>query len=312
MSIGRWSFIAAIGLAVFVLVGLSASSLAVPEVFGQTQSSVDQSSQQQPGSSSGQQEQANKPSWWDWARRFVSAEDTLAQWVMAFLSFGALVVSGAAVWLVSETLKETKKAVADSARAAKAAEAAVEVTRESAEKQLRAYVEVVSVRLGDETQEGAPAPVHVCLKNTGQTPARDFRSFGEAFSGPYPIDEHLEPPTLSNWGGSSIGAGAEVTMIYRIAEIYNRDLRNRLRQGNYGLFVHGSLNIPMFSRPLTAVNFGMYVEEGSLTNCSSLQTRKATNLAKINASICCGAHGAFAHRFSNSRHHRAGRETVTR
>jgi len=37
-------------------------------------------------------EHGNEPEWWYWTRRLLSAEDTLAQWIMAFFTICATIV----------------------------------------------------------------------------------------------------------------------------------------------------------------------------------------------------------------------------
>lgn len=59
-------------------------------------------------------ERQNEPEWWYWTRRLVAAEDTLAQWIMAFFTILAV---GLLLFTLFRTA-EASKAAADAARAA--------------------------------------------------------------------------------------------------------------------------------------------------------------------------------------------------
>lgn len=121
----------------------------------------------------------------------VKTNDTLAQWVMAFFAFAATVISGVAVELLRRTLRYTRNAADYTRVAAEAAQLAareaeettyighetLEQSRSSTERQLRAYVHIVSV---ERTPFAAERPLHqsdiitVNTRNYGQTPAYDF------------------------------------------------------------------------------------------------------------------------------------------
>lgn len=93
--------------------------------------------------------------------------DGWAQWVMAVTSGLGLIVSGWAVWLVKGTLDETRRAV-------RAAEQANQVSREIGEAQVRAYVDIVKVRVKG-LEVGSVPEVTFYLVNTGVTPAHKMR-----------------------------------------------------------------------------------------------------------------------------------------
>ncbi len=59
---------------------------------------------------------------------------------MALFAGGQLALTAVGIWYIRKTLVETEKAVKEAASATGAAQAAVEVTREAAEKQMRAHV----------------------------------------------------------------------------------------------------------------------------------------------------------------------------
>jgi hypothetical protein len=105
-------------------------------------------------------------------------DDLKAQQEMAFWALWMVVISGGqlgltliGIMLVWKTLQATKDAVREAEAATKAAQAAVEVTKSSAESQLRAYV---FPKCATVIESGIyqNIVVHVTIKNYGQTPAR--------------------------------------------------------------------------------------------------------------------------------------------
>jgi hypothetical protein len=114
------------------------------------------------------------------AREERRADDDLkAQQEMANWTFWMLVVAGlqlgfgiGGIWLVYQTLKATRDAVREAEEATKAANASVAIAADSADRQLRAYVDVDEALLrwnGGKNMEF----VLIC-RNTGQTPAKSF------------------------------------------------------------------------------------------------------------------------------------------
>lgn len=96
--------------------------------------------------------------------------DTWAQWAMAFFSFVALLISGWAVWLLSETLDATRKTLKSAEDANTAAKDAVKVARDIGDRQLRAYLGVSNFAL---VVDGDTLFVDWKIVNHGQTPAYD-------------------------------------------------------------------------------------------------------------------------------------------
>lgn len=93
--------------------------------------------------------------------------DGYAQWIMAVFS---AVATGASIWAVI-LLKDTLAATRDAVRAA---DDAVEVTREMGRRQMRAYVEASSPTVFDFAVGRAPY-IRYRPQNAGQTPAKQFR-----------------------------------------------------------------------------------------------------------------------------------------
>lgn len=97
--------------------------------------------------------------------------DLIAQSLMALFALGQLGLTGVGIWYIRETLTATKAAVNEAADATDAARQAVSVTRLSAERQLRAYLTVDTIKVGDLAPGKRPI-AWITLHNRGQTPAR--------------------------------------------------------------------------------------------------------------------------------------------
>lgn len=124
--------------------------------------------------------------WGSWFTR----RDTIAQWIMAGFGVVATVISVWAVILLRSTLKTTRDAVAVSRRGTDAADAAVAVTRDTAEWQLRSYLclEQISV---SRFETGQTIEVETIIKNTGQTPARNVVGYTAIMCDRFPLDKEF-------------------------------------------------------------------------------------------------------------------------
>jgi hypothetical protein len=100
--------------------------------------------------------------------------DGVAQWSMAATGILALLLSAWAVWLIRGTLRLTAETLDQAREATKAAQEAVYVTSNTAKQQLRAYISAQSTEL---VMNGTIAEARVGIKNCGQTPAIDMRSW---------------------------------------------------------------------------------------------------------------------------------------
>ncbi|SLN76832.1 hypothetical protein [Oceanibacterium hippocampi] len=110
--------------------------------------------------------------------------DTIPQWIMAVSGVVALIVSIWAVWLLKQTLRATRDATKEAERGATAAFAAIDLSRENMQLQLRPYLSTtpnLTLSFG-----GNRVPmVEVTVKNSGNTPAKEISySIKGAFSRP--------------------------------------------------------------------------------------------------------------------------------
>lgn len=179
----------------------------------------------------------------DRERRDLAAQEAMALWAegMAYLTGATVVLTFVGLLALIRTLHHTRRAadytasmleeakettaaarasVRETERAAQAAEAAVAVTREMSQAQVRAYI---SISLGDfegwplRIAPNEPAHVPVRFTNSGQSPARhcscaidlrltgnDFGTREEDFNGMVPAAQPI---------GADIAAGSEHTTL---------------------------------------------------------------------------------------------------
>lgn len=100
--------------------------------------------------------------------------DLTAQQAMALFAGLQVVLTFFGLLYIRWTLIETRKAVKEASDATAAAHAAVDITRSSTEKQLRAYVTIRHVLLTD-FEVGKVPRTEIRIHNTGATPARKIQ-----------------------------------------------------------------------------------------------------------------------------------------
>jgi hypothetical protein len=110
------------------------------------------------------------------AKADLKAQQEMALWALcvAAISGGQLVLTLVGIILLWKTLRATRDAVTEAEKATTAANAAVDVTKRSAENQLRAYVFAESATLHD---MDSPPHFIINLHNTGATPAYRLKTW---------------------------------------------------------------------------------------------------------------------------------------
>ena len=112
-------------------------------------------------------ENPNEPEWWYWTTRLISTEDTLAQWIMATFTIGA-------VLLLWRTLIYTRRTLNEAKEATSAAKDTVRVTREIGISQTRAYINCFDAGIKN-FRVGETPEYFISIRNIGQSPARNVR-----------------------------------------------------------------------------------------------------------------------------------------
>lgn len=151
----------------------------------------------------------------------LEAQQDMAYWAKAmfFATLLSAAVSAGATWLLFLTLKQSRLATFAALRAAVANRQAVRVARENAEKELRAYLnvfEIIAEWKNDEDLAQHRIWVSIQIKNVGQTPAHNVRSWmGYVSSKTEPVEfgeiEAKSPAVCSP--GQSLWMSDEVTLI---------------------------------------------------------------------------------------------------
>jgi hypothetical protein len=110
--------------------------------------------------------------------------------------FFGLVLTGFLVWgviVARRTLAAIQEQTKETARAAKAAEDAVAVAGNTARRQLRAYLCVSEARLNFRADSQIKGQIEI--KNTGQTPAYEVRTWIDSILREHPLISSLKRPT---------------------------------------------------------------------------------------------------------------------
>jgi hypothetical protein len=137
-----------------------------------------------------------------------------------FFTFALVWVGGIQAWffwvqlrLIRTSLVDAKTAAGAAERAAKATEDAVELSRTTAQMQLRAYIVADAVDV-DITHLNGPqgevmVSVKIAIKNTGQTPAHDLRVVSKTELLRHPIEMPFDFTLISgpNPSSSALGPG---------------------------------------------------------------------------------------------------------
>jgi hypothetical protein len=163
------------------------------------------------------------------SERDLVAQEEMAKWAR-YLFWTSLV----GVALLAGTLYETN-------RTAIAAQDAVRVTKDSAEKQLRAYVTMVSVHI-TQFEVGLPIKLEIRMKNCGQTPAYDYRGGYTMTTVPlhgaktYRFNRPIEDAT---WSRTVLGPGIETGTLFPNNHILSKSEHDHVTAGSHALFVWG-------------------------------------------------------------------------
>ena len=154
----------------------------------------------------------NEPEWGYWTRRLFAAEDTLAQWIMAFFTVVIAGLTGVALCYIKKTADVTNRTLEEASKTAEAAKETVVVTREMGQAQTRAYLSIKSAKF---TIQKDAILYRVKIENSGQTPAYDVQIDGECIvnTGKENPDGsvHIKSQTVPLEGGSAPVIGGKST-----------------------------------------------------------------------------------------------------
>jgi hypothetical protein len=181
-----------------------------------------------------------------------TTEDPVAFFTFWLVIFTGLlfVVAGLQVWLLiraEDVSLQTAQAAKESADAAKEAadanRAAVRLAENTAQRQLRAYVNFYDIT-SSEIAEGRAIAIRINMRNFGQTPAYDVVNlFGTVFDvipSPKPFPHKSDRSRVDYLSKTTLGPSAPMSVTVQIAPI-PADKMAAFRAGKYALYLYGEL-----------------------------------------------------------------------
>lgn len=124
-------------------------------------------------------------------------------------------------------------------KAANAAQAVVEVTTETAKRQLRAYF-AISKCTFREMPDVSGIILSATLTNSGATPAFNVRLEGEAFEADYPLSTEKPHPIPKSEHSTIVGAGANILCTRLVFVKGLEATMNRIKTRQAGLWIQGT------------------------------------------------------------------------
>lgn len=148
----------------------------------------------------------------------LAAQRDMANWAwwMLIATCASTVVTGVGIYFVAETLRANLAAVEEAAKAAQSAQRSVKVSEDTAQRQLRAYINLESAHivLGEKINVGLyPATLDVIFRNFGSTPAHDVEVFYEISQAPAPNEVLSKRQRLGSIGSTAVIRIREPLMI---------------------------------------------------------------------------------------------------
>lgn len=165
------------------------------------------------------------------------AQQEVADWAfwMVVISILTVLVTGAGVYYVALTLVETRRATA-------AAIDAIDVNRESAQSQLRAYVSVERASIVKFNPD-EPVEVRLHIKNTGQTPAFKMNQLVLLKADSYPSNfEFYIPADIGEDVQSELGSGLVVTTFIDTGTPLTANQLDSVQSGSAAVWVWGRID----------------------------------------------------------------------
>jgi hypothetical protein len=150
---------------------------------------------------------------------------------------------------------------------AAAAIAQFDLTRRTAQRQLRAYVLPEGGTLADYSRiTPRPHPIFagkvggvISIKNSGQTPAYDLLHWSELVVLPLEKGEKLTcPPVLQNVGATTVGPGSAITKTVWSENKISKEQIQAIESGTSAVFVHGRITYRDAFNKARATTYRLY------------------------------------------------------
>ncbi|MGH6770200.1 MAG: hypothetical protein ACRECO_14385 [Xanthobacteraceae bacterium] len=185
----------------------------------------------------------SKPNRQEWrSEQELKAQRQMVLWafIAAIAACASVFVTAIGVAFVKWTLDATRAAVDEASKGTQAAEAAVEITRVTAERELRAYLSISKSEIKD-VQPGRVPYAHLVFRNDGNTPAAHVQTncrFNLAWfpdHGPMPDFAIEQKPSHGR-----IGHGQGMSAFPDLGRPLTADEFENLRNGRHAIFIYGS------------------------------------------------------------------------
>ena len=213
--------------------------------------------------------------------RDLHAQEAMAFWakLMFYAALASVIITAVGVELVRRTLKASREGVrhansaADAAwktveqakLATDAAEETTNITRDIGRRQLRAYV-TVDVKKGLILNNGQELRIHIILKNTGQTPAKNVRNCSAECIFQYRPPQGIIPPPEDNrnFGSESTIAVGDNLIINKVIALPPVNELIDLQEENHAIHIFGSVFYEDIFDETYRTNFFFWIRNGHL------------------------------------------------
>ena len=152
----------------------------------------------------------------------LQSQETSSNWLIMLFTGGMLLVAAAQAFLFLRQLRLMRDSLDTAASAARSAESSVEIMRDTAQRQLRAYMSIETSKI-EFPDPGRPKAT-INYRNAGQTPAYDVQIWIHQWIACYPMGCELpRPPDDFVMAKSLLGPGAYQTMVIEAPEPIARE-----------------------------------------------------------------------------------------
>ena len=165
-----------------------------------------------------------------------SASSALASAVLSFL---ALAISAVAVWYVKRTLDATLEAVEDTSTATEAMKEANWIAQDTAKHQLRAYV--IPAGADFKISESGEIEAKLIIRNFGQTPALEERTWIHMWIADCPMNEELPKPDKNFVTGVGVVGPRNHSEFHNSRPRIDEHSLRKIEDGTAALYLYGEI-----------------------------------------------------------------------
>jgi hypothetical protein len=179
----------------------------------------------------------------------LKAQNDMAVWAerMAYITLASVVMSALGVGLLIVTLRQNKVAMRIALAGVKSASQSVRVTKQTGERQLRAYVFLSDKDAFQQVtfEAGKPPFGIINIKNFGQTPAYNIQLQRGSFCAPWPMPDDFNLPDENfdaDAGGATLAPASETLfLIYPEGPSVDTSIVDLVRVGKSTFYLWGRI-----------------------------------------------------------------------